>query len=75
VAERTDEERESRHVLKSDDITQLMLRGRQSRDRGWPIREHAAKDSLSTTDVVHRLCDEEKRSRTAILRGAGCATS
>src|SRR4029077_21060667 len=27
------------------------------------ILERAAKENLSTTDVVHRLCDEEKQSR------------
>ena len=28
-----------------------------------PLLELAAKDNLSTLDVVHRLCDEEKQSR------------
>ena len=52
----------------SDDLELLVQKLRRLRLPGMPelvasILERAAKENLSTTDVVHRLCDEEKLSR------------
>ena len=30
-----------------------------------PLLDQAAKQNLAVTDVLHRLCDEEKQSRSA----------
>jgi DNA replication protein DnaC len=52
----------------SDDLDLLVQKLRWLRLPGMAkvvaaILERAAKENLSTTDVVHRLCDEEKQSR------------
>jgi hypothetical protein len=52
----------------SDDLDLLVQKLRWLRLPGMAkvvatILERAAQENLSTTDVVHRLCDEEKQSR------------
>jgi DNA replication protein DnaC len=55
-------------ITTSDDLDLLVQKLRWLRLPGMAklvaaILERAAKENLSSTDVVHRLCDEEKQSR------------